>query len=73
MPTYKLTDPATGKSYRLKSDSTLTQEQMVDLVNKYKAQQQPIQPAQEPTPQEGDTGPAPTDSSRGRAKLQIVK
>ncbi len=28
---------------------------------------------QEPTPQEGDTGPAPTDSSRGRAKLQIVK
>ncbi len=26
---------------------------------------------QEPTPQEGDT--APTDSSRGRAKLQIVK
>ncbi len=28
---------------------------------------------QEPSPQEDDSGPAPTDSSRGRARLQIVK
>ncbi|KPK31305.1 MAG: hypothetical protein AMJ66_08880 [Betaproteobacteria bacterium SG8_40] len=28
---------------------------------------------QQPTTQEGDTGPAPADTSRGRARLQIVK